>query len=227
MNKLFKYYLVIWAILLVIFNVACFASPLETEGAFWVGYIFISLAFLGQLAVSYFAFDTTNQQKFFYRIPLLRISWAGLILTMIFGTIFMAVPDLPIWFGIVVCLIVLGFNVISLMKATIAAEVVEKIDAKIKAQTFFIKSLTVDADTLLATAKSDAVKAECKKVYEAIRYSDPMSNEMLASVEGQITVKFATLTGAVKADDAIAVSVAAEDLLILIKDRNNKCKLLK
>ena len=108
-----------------------------------------------------------------------------------------------------------------------AAEEVEKIDQKIKVQTFFIKALTVDADSLLARAKSDAVKAECKKVYEAVRYSDPMSNDALASTESQITVAFAKLTAAVGADEIEAVKTAAEEVIILIGDRNRKCKLLK
>ena len=57
--------------------------------------------------------------------------------------------------------------------------------------------LTIDADTLMAQAKSDGVKAECRKVYEAIRYSDPMSNDALASVEGKISAKFAELSAKV------------------------------
>mgnify|MGYP006923404322 CR=1 FL=1 len=96
-----------------------------------------------------------------------------------------------------------------------------------KNKTFFIKSLTVDADTLMAQAKSDAVKAECRKVYEAIRYSDPMSNDALASIEGQITVKFAELSDAVKADDVGNVVELASEVVILIGDRNKKAKVLK
>ena len=79
----------------------------------------------------------------------------------------------------------------------------------------------------MASAKSEAVKAECKKVYEAIRYSDPMSNDALASVEGQITVKFAELSEAVKADNTEKITELANEVIILVGDRNKKCKLLK
>ena len=233
MNKNVKFYVIGWAILLAIFNVAAFVSPAETEtmtkfgGAFWAGYAFITLAFLGQLGVSLIAFKESNLQKFFYKIPLVRISWTGLILTLIFGSLCMIIPNVPNWVGIILCFAVLGFNGISVVKANAAADLVSETDDKIKMQTAFVKFLIADADTLLASAKSDAVKAECKKVYDAVRYSDPMSNPMLAAVEGQITVKFTALTDAVKADDAAVVSAVAEELLILIKDRNNKCKILK
>ena len=79
----------------------------------------------------------------------------------------------------------------------------------------------------MASAKSEAVKAECRKVYEAIRYSDPMSNDALASVEDEITAKFTELTEAVKADDAESVAKIANDVVVLVGDRNKKCKLLK
>ena len=139
----------------------------------------------------------------------------------------MLISPLPYWVGVIVCAIVLVVNVLSIVKATAAIDEIERIDIKVKTQTFFIKSLTVDAETLMASAKSEAVKAECRKVYEAIRYSDPMSHDALSSVESQITVKFAELSETVKTDDANKVTEIANEIIILVGDRNKKCKLLK
>ena len=107
-----------------------------------------------------------------------------------------------------------------------AIDEIDRVDTKVKTQTFFIKSLTINADTLMASAKSEAVKAEYRKVYEAIRYSDPMSHDALSSVERQITVKLAELSKAVMADDAESVTEIANNVVVLIGDRNKKCKLL-
>lgn len=233
MNRNFKYYLSIWAILFAIFNIAVFVSPSEAMGlskfggAFWAGYIFITLAFIGQLAVSFFAFKAENLQQLFYKISLVRISYTGLILTLIFGTLCMVIPNLPNWIGVIICFAVLGFNAISLIKANTAADLVTETDEKIKVKTFFIKSLTVDAEGLLAIAESNEIKAECKKVYEAVRYSDPMSNDALANTESQITLKFAELTNAVNNNNLEAVKKAANEVVILLDDRNKKCRLLK
>lgn len=233
MNKSFKYYVGVWAMLLAMFNVVTFVLAEEFTGidmlggSFWIGYLFITVAFLGQLAVGHSVFNAKNMQKSFNKLPLVRTCWGGLVAMFIVGTLCMAIEDLPEWLGGIACFLVLGFSFISLTKASAAAGIVDQIDEKVKSQTFFIKSLTVDADTLLASAKSDAVKEECKKVYEAVRYSDPMSSDVLASVESQITVKFATLSDAVAADNAEIVATLANELLILLKDRNNKCKLLK
>lgn len=233
MNKNFKFYAICWTILLVLFNVICFVTPSEMAGmtkfggAFWSGYIFITFAFIGQLVCAYIAFKAKNLKKLFYNIPLITISYTGLGLTVIVGAACMAIPNLPNWVGIIVCMAVMAFTAISVVKASMTAELVSNVDEKVKAQTLFIKSLTVDADNLMARSKSEEVRAECKKVYEAVRYSDPMSHEALASIESQITVKFSEFSEAVVADDVDVVKAVGNELVILVGDRNKKCKLVK
>lgn len=232
MNKRIKYYALIWAILLAVFNVICFITPGEAAGmskfggAFWVGYIFITIAFIGQLVCAYIALKTDDKTKLFYNIPIIRVSYTGLILTLIFGALCMAISNLPNWVGIIVCLLILAFSAIAVIKAKSASDVVEKIDEKVKAQTLFVKSLTVDAESLLARAATPEAKDACKKVYEAVRYSDPMSNDALAGVESQITLKFNEFSNAVTGG-ADNIGNIADELVILIGDRNKKCKLLK
>ena len=195
-------------------------------GAFWAGYIFITIAFIGQLVCAYIALKTDDKTKLFYNIPIIRISYTGLILTVVFGALCMAIPNLPNWVGIIVCVLVLAFTAIAVIKAKAASDVVENIDKKVKAQTMFVKSLTVDAESLLARAATPEAKDACKKVYEAVRYSDPMSNDALAGVESQITLKFNEFSNAVTGG-ADNIGNIADELVILIGDRNKKCKLLK
>ena len=232
MNKKFKYYAIVWAILLAVFNVICFVTPGEAAGmskfggAFWAGYIFITIAFIGQLVCAYIALKTDDKTKLFYNIPIIRVSYTGLILTLVFGALCMAIPNLPNWVGIIVCLLVLAFTAIAVIKAKAAADVVENIDAKVKAKTIFVKTLTVDAENLFARATTPEAKDACKKVFEAVRYSDPISNDALAGIESQITLKFNEFSNAVTSN-ADTISTLADELVILIGDRNKKCKLLK
>lgn len=233
MRKAFKLYFIIWVILLVIFNVICFVTPNKIAGlskidsTFWIAYAFITAAFIGQLICAYFAFKADNVKKLFYNLPLITVSYTGLIVMLIAGALAMMIPGIPSWTGAIVCLIILTFTAIAVVKAKGAAMAVEKIDEKVKTKTAFIINLTVDAESILARAKSDAVKSECKKVYEAIRYSDPMSNDALSVIEAKITVKMDELSSSVGADDAEKVKDIANELLILVGDRNKKCKALK
>lgn len=233
MKKGFKYYLSIWVILLAVFNVAVFVSPGEAGGyskfggAFWVGYIFITLSFIGQLICAYFAFKVDSLQKFFYNVPLIRISRTGLVLTAILGTLCMAIPNLPNWIGVILCLAVLAFTAISVIKATAAGDIVSGIDEKIESKTSFIKLLTADAEALMSAAKTPELKAEVKKVYEAIRYSDPMSNAALEEINEQIQNQLLVFEDAVKSEDSELASSSSEELIVLMNKRNKKCKLLK
>ncbi len=232
MNKQFKNYLVVWAVLLVLFNVIAFVS-VGWEGyekytaSFWIGYVFISLCFVGQLACAYKALKEENLTKLFYNIPLFKASYSGLIASFVFGGACMLISPLPYWVGIILCAIVLTLNFFSVMKASVAVDAVAQIDKKVKVQTFFIKSLTVDAETLMARAEGEEIKAECRKVYEAIRYSDPMSSDALSTAESQITLKFAALSDAVAVGDLNAVQAAAREVVILVEDRNKKCKVMQ
>lgn len=233
MKKSIGVYSVIWAICLAVFNVIVFVTPNEIGGvskftaSFWVGYVFITVAFIGQLVCAFFALKAENIKKMFYRIPMISISYTGLILMLIAGGIFMAIPTLPEWIGIIVCAIILAFNAIAVIKATAAAEVVGGIDEKVKTQTFFVKSLAADAQSLMASAKSDELRTEAKKVYEAIRYSDPMANDALAELDIQIKRQFNAFSDAVKAEDDELAKETADALAEIIERRNQECKLLK
>lgn len=233
MKKSISVYSIIWTICLVVFNVITFVTPNEIggvskfTGTFWVGYIFITIAFLGQLACAFVAFKAENLKKFFYNIPLLSISYGGLVTMLVIGSIFMAIPALPEWIAIIVCVIILAFNAIAIIKATAATDIVSGIDEKIKTQTFFIKSLSVDAQGLVTSAESDELRAEAKKVYEAIRYSDPMANATLSDLDAQIERQFNAFSDAVKAEDSELAKETAAALVEMVERRNQKCKLLK
>lgn len=233
MKKNFKYYSVIWLISLVVFNVIVFVAPNEAAGmskfggAFWAGYIFITIAFIGQLACAYKAFKQENLQKLFYNIPLISISYTGLIATLITGTACMVIPNLPNWVGIIICMLILALSGISIIKASVAADIVGKIDDKIKTQTQFVKMLTVDSQVLMTSVTNAELKAEVKKVYESIRYSDPMSNPTLDEAEAQIQKEFEAFADAVQAEDLEVAKMVESELLKMVDSRNKKCRTLK
>jgi len=233
-KKGFKYYAAVWAVVLVVFNVICFVTQkyfagflAKFGGAFWAGYAFITVAFIGQLVCAYMAFRTDSARKMFYNIPLITISYSGLVTMLIIGGACMAIPGLPNWVGAVVCFAVLAFCAISLIKAGAAADAVNSIDEKVKAKTEFIKIMTAKCEGIVTRAKSDDAKKECKKVYDAVRYADPMSTEELNMVETQIEQKIDEMKGAVIFDNTDEVKALADEIVILIGERNGMCKALK
>lgn len=233
MKRNSRLYIIFWAVLLALFNVVCFVTPNKAAGldkfggAFWVGYAFITAAFIGQLLCAYIAFKAENLKKLFYNLPLITLSYIGLVLTLVFGGAAMVIPDLPGWAGAVICLLILGFNTLAIIKAKAAARLAESVDKKISHQTGFIKSLTAEAESLVSHAKSESVKAECKKVCEAVRYSDPVSSIRLADVEEKISTEMRQLSDAASNDDPEIAALVASELISLLDDRNKRCRLDK
>ena len=231
MNKNFKYYIAAWAVLAVIFNVIAFVVPAAADGAgkfdgaFWSGYVLIMLALIGQLVCAYFAFKAKSREQLFLKLPLVTISYSALILSFVVGAACMLIPNLPNWVGIVLCALILGFTAISVIKASAAAELVHETGARVKEKTAFIRLKTVEAENLMSRAQTDETKAMCKKVYEALRYSDPMSSDALADIEAEISEKLSAYASAVKSGEN--ASELADELIALIGDRNRMCKVMK
>ena len=218
--------------MLAVFNVVAFVSAnvISPDGftdTFWMGYGFTTVAFIGQLVCAYTALKADSAKKMFLNIPIVYISYIGLALMLAAGLVCMLVPVIPYWVCVLVAVSILGFTAISVFEAKAAADIVTEVEEKVKNKTLFIKSLTVYADTVMSGAKSDAVKTECSRVYEAVRYSNPMSADTLLEIESQITLKFNEFSESVKIDNAEKAKVLADELIVLIGDRNLKCKLMK
>ncbi len=230
MKTSFKIYALIWAIGFAIFNLVAFVPVVSIEGAeisssYVIATIFCDIMFFAQLGCGYFAFKPENKQKVFYNIPIVTTSLMSLLVTIVVAVVLALIPDVPNWLTALVLAIVTLISVVAILKSHFVAETISKIDDKVKAKTFFIKNLTVDAETLISKASTDEAKAEAKKVYEAIRYSDPMANDTLSSLESEITNKFNVFENAVVSGESLEETSKA--LLILIEERNNKCKMLK
>ena len=232
MKKNFKFYAITWAILLALFNILVFLTPNKAAGmakfggAFWSGYAFITLAFIGQLICGYAAFRADTREKLFLNLPLITISYAALVASVVLGSVCMMLPGLPNWVGSILCAVVLALNAVAVVKAQAAATLVSEAGEKIKTQTAFIKTMTVEAASLVARAKSEETKAACKKVYEAFRYSDPMSTPALAETDAQIKTVFDSFKTAVLSDADTAGNLA-DECCKLVTERADKCKFYK
>lgn len=229
-NRMF-YYTAWWAVLFILFQVVAFVSGgvtgLIASPSFWIGWTLITLALVGLLACAYTAFKADKLQNLFYRLSILQVGQTAVTVSAIVGAAAMLLGGPFVWIGVIVCFLVLAVNAMAIVKATAAAEAVEEIDEKIAAKTSFTKNLTLNAQTILGNAKSDEVKAECRKVYEAVRYSDPVSSDALTLTEAQITVRMSDLAAAVGADDAQKAKEIADEIVSLVGERNAKCKAMK
>ncbi len=230
MTKTFKTYLIIWTTFFTIFNILTFASPTRIniiKGSFWVGYIFIIFAFLGQLYCSYIALKEQNYKKMFYNMSLILTSYIAIFCIMIVGTVCMVIPIFPIWLSIMACVMVTGLFALAIVTTCFAVDVVSDIDNEIQTKTYTIKKIATDAEHLISIANNEELKNICKKVYETLRYSDPMNNIALSEISKQIQNEFRTFELSINDNDVEMARMVSNELLNLIDKRNKECALLK
>lgn len=210
------------AIAFVLFNVIAFAIPTTKTATFWIAYVFTAVAFALQIAIWKFAFKGTDTLKSkFLGISLISVGITYLMVQIIAFAIFMAFPITPTWIAIVVCALILGISAICLIGTETGREEINRVEEKVEKKVFYIKSLQVDVE-MLASAEQDAdTKMALTKLAEKIRFSDPMSNDVLADLEAEITAKVKELKTAENKAEIITV------LDSLITERNKKAKLLK
>ena len=210
------------AIAFVLINVIAFAIPTAKTATFWIAYVFTAIAFAFQIGIWKFAFKGTDTLKSkFLGIPLISVGITYLIVQIIAFAIFMAFPIAPTWIAIVVCTLILGISAICLIGTETGREEINRVEEKVEKKVFYIKSLQVDVE-MLASAETDAdTKAALTKLAEKIRFSDPMSNEVLVDLDAEITAKVKELKTAENKAEIITV------LNSLITEQNKKAKLLK
>ncbi len=221
MNKTFKSYVAIWAIILVVFNAITFLIPKNYDVNFGVSYAFITLAFIAQLGTAFFTFKQENLNKFFLNISTINISYITLVCVVIFGSICMVIPNMPAIVTAIFSLLIIAIGAITIIKAKTGADIVSTIDDKVKSKVSFIKLLQADVELLAEEEKDADVKALLQKLAEEIRFSDPISDDSLSNLETEISSKI----NAIKYSDKKAELI--NNIILLLSERNKKAKILK
>jgi hypothetical protein len=108
-----------------------------------------------------------------------------------------------------------------LIGAEIGREEINRVEGKIEKKVFYIKSLQVDVELIAESETDPEIKKELFQLAEKIRFSDPMSNEILAEIEKEISDRIKELKLAENKKPVIATINA------LLMERNKKTKILK
>ena len=209
-------------IVFALFNVIAFVVPTDKTATFWTSYVFSVVAFAVQISLWKIAFGKKDTLKSkFLGIPIIHVGITYLIIQLIAFSVFMICPTLPVWLAVLVCAIILAISVLCAIAGQAGANEINRIEEKIKVKRAFIQFLQTDIE-MLAEAENDAeTKSMLKKLAEKVRFSDPMSHEMLGELESRISAKVEEMKSV--ADKKALI----EEVTTLLTERNKKCKILK
>ena len=219
-NNLMSY--IALSIVFALFNVIAFVIPAEKTATFWTANTFSVVAFEVQIPLWKIAFDKKDTLKSkFLGIPVIHVGITYLIIQLIAFAVFMIFPTLPAWLAIVVCSIILAISALGAIAGQAGANEINRVEEKIKVKRAFIQFLQTDIEMLVEEETDVETKVELKKLAEKVRFSDPMSHEMLVELESRICAKVEEIKTATDKKVLIA------EVTTLLTERNKKCKILK
>lgn len=210
----------ILAALFVLFNVIAFAIPVNCSSAFWVAYVFTVVSFAAQIIIWNNAFPKDGKDVFL-GIPIVRIGVYYLVIQCIAFLIFMFIPSAPVWIPIIVCAAVCCVVCVILLSTNVARNEVARVGSKVKEYTFNQKEIYATVCSMVEQETSEETKKELSQLVEELRFSDPICNVSLCGIEDEIKEKIGSLCSS---DDKVA---DIKKIRLLLKERNQKCKLFK
>ena len=215
------YYLAL-GIVFALFNVIAFVVPTDKTATFWIAYTFSVVAFAVQIPLWKIAFGKKDTLKSkFLGIPVIHIGITYLIIQLIAFAVFMIFPTLPVWLAVVVCSIILAISALCAIAGQAGANEINRVEEKIKVKRAFIQFLQTDIEMLAETETDSETKIALKKLAEKVRFSDPMSHEMLGELESRISAKVEEMK--ISSNKIFLIG----EIDLLLTERNKKCRILK
>lgn len=209
-------------IVFALFNIIAFVIPSNKTATFWIAYAFSIVAFAAQILIWKIAFGKKDTLKSkFLGIPIIHVGSAYLFVQLIAFAIFMIFPTSPSWLAMVVCAIILAIAALCIIMGRVGTNEINHIEEKIKVKRAFIQFLQIDIEMLAEAENNAETKAALKKLAEKVRFSDPMSHEMLGELESRISSKAEELKNTTDKKALI------DEIDLLLTERNKKCKILK
>lgn len=231
MKKGFKYYIGAWAVLFAAFNIITltvqfqYAKDTAFQPSFWVGYISVWIAFLVQAACAYIFFK--EETKRFLNLSFVSTSYTGLVVTTVIGIVLMVIPKIPSWLAVVAAVAVSAFYIVELIKVRGTEQLVSESEQSVKENTAFIRGLQSETEQLKEMAGSAVKRKAAGLLYEAVRYSDPVSNDGLAEIEMQIRQEYKALKALTDTQDDKKFEEQADKVIQLVRLRSSQCKVHK
>lgn len=219
----------VFAVLLVLYNLIVFLVPFNRTNVFWISYGFTIAAFVIASIAIYIGFIKQPDAKSkFYGFPILKIGVVYTAVQIIAGLIFMLLGTyIPSWIPSILYAVIAGATVIGLVSADTVVEQIQVQDAKLKKDIFCMRELQSIACSLPGLCNNMDTKKKLENLADNMRYSDPISSKATSEAEAELKICIAELQRAVVENDLPGVAQLCIRAEALLKERNRLCKLNK
>ncbi|MBE6772940.1 MAG: hypothetical protein E7544_01825 [Ruminococcaceae bacterium] len=224
--------LIIFAVVLVIYNVISFAIPFKHTPTFWGAYVFGTVAILLQIGIVLLAANGAETlRKKVYAFPVFRMGIIYLAVqlgvSLVFSVAANFIENFPGWIIYVVSVIILGVFIILVLLTDTAKEEIIKLEEEEERQTVQVKTFRINIDSIMRRVDDKDLLKLLEKLSDTAKYSDPVSCEELYAIESEITDKIGELGDLVRAGENDEAKTLTDQIIDLFEDRNAQCKVYK
>ena len=231
--KNFKKFLFADIILLVVYSIFVWLIPYPKNDYFTLIFSYISgiVAIAMQLYISYLALHNAEDLKSkLYGWPIIKIGFIYGIVQVTLSIIFIIISifiKVPAWITIVLYSIIFLLVILGLVITDSYRESIEKIEEAAPFQKEFILNLRIESAAFSKKVNSEPLHSLLVKFAELVKYSDPISSDGLIDIENEISRKYKEVKDLAVHEKLIEAKHLLEEVIELLEERNNKCKILK
>ncbi|MCC8099574.1 MAG: hypothetical protein LIO78_05870 [Clostridiales bacterium] len=219
----------IWAIVVVVCNLAAFVIPFQKTGVFWLSDGFLVVSLLVLFAAERIAMKGAETAKSkFYGWPILRVGFgyaaALLACAVVFVALSVLLPQMPLWLPLLVYILLTGAAAIGLITAETSRSYVQEQDQKAETSTDFMRWFYSQVLALGGQAEDAALADDLRRLAEEIRYSDSVSSAATRELEDRLYGEVSALGSALSGGDTVGAGRLCQQLSRDLKTRNALCK---
>lgn len=211
-----------------VYNLCVFALFDKYENGFWLAYAFTMMSFLIQivfLIVSVFGADIKKDD--FWKLPFLIVDSIYLLVQLVVGIVLM-ILSVSVKITLVIEILIFGGFTLVLLAVLMGKRKISDSDRIKEDASLFIKKLCQEAESIYNNETDQLKKSELKKLYEVIRYSEPLSkNAEIHNLNGQIKNCFELVCKNLNEKSMDELSEDVRKTIDLLAKRNLICKTSK
>lgn len=218
----------IYFVIFVAYNLAVFIIFEDFNTVFWISYGFMAAAYFIHILCVFLIFKNTSVKAVFFGIPLLSFSVYFVCAEFFCSIVFMIFREkTSIKATILIQALLLCVFIVIAVISIMTRDTVQNVDSRIKENVNFIKGINADIEMLMQRSTNPEATGVLKKLSETIKYSDPMTNSIVAAQE-QMIMQYMTELGRVfDAGDMSQVKELCGKIELLFIERNKKLMISK
>lgn len=218
----------IYLVVFVVYNLVVVLVFKNFNAVFWISYGFMAVAYLLHIVCAFSIAKNTNVKALFFGIPLGAFSIYFVLAELFTSLVFMIFKEnASVKVTIVIQSLILCVFAVVAIVSIMTRNNVYNVDQKIKENVNFIKGINVDVQMLMQRCTNPETAGALKKLSETIKYSDPMTNSVVAIQEQMIMQCMTELRTVFDSGDMNSVKELCTKIELLFVKRNKKLMISK